>query len=105
MAEPQQADDNLRIARVVDFRIPLWGLLTGGGAVLWALVNMYFTLNQLVKDVNDMQINVKAGSSQVTTVAGEIAILRFRVENLEAEKRAAAAQQEYQPAPQRRVKP
>jgi hypothetical protein len=30
---------------------------------------------------------VKAGNTQATTVAGEIALLRFRIENLEAQQR------------------
>ena len=33
------------------------------------------------------QITVKAGNGQVVTIAGEIALLRYRVENLEADKR------------------
>lgn len=53
-------------------------------AVGWALVSMWFSVNQLVRDVADLQITVKAGNTQATTVAGEIALLRFRVENLEA---------------------
>ena len=54
----------------------------GGG-----LVTMYFDVKQLVRDVGDLQITVKAGNSQATTIAGEIALLRYRVENLEADKR------------------
>ena len=49
---------------------------------------MWFMVNQLTKDVSDLQITVKAGNGQAVTVAGEIALLRFRVENLESERRA-----------------
>ncbi len=78
---------------MVDLRIPLWGLLCGCTVVGWGLISMWFMVNQLVKDVGELQITVKAGGSQATTIAGEMAILRFRVENLEGDKRAAAAVQ------------
>lgn len=55
----------------------------------WGLVSMWFNVNQLVRDVTDLQITVKAGNTQATTVAGEMAILRFRVETLESEARVA----------------
>lgn len=85
MIEQQQ---EAKVTRVIDFRIPLPWLLGVGMAVGWALVSMYFSVNQLVRDVADLQITVKAGNGQAITVAGELALLRFRVENLEAEKRA-----------------
>ncbi|GAD20975.1 hypothetical protein [Acidovorax sp. MR-S7] len=84
MSEQEQGQ---RITRVIDFRIPLPWLLGIGMAVGWALVSMWFSVNQLVRDVADLQITVKAGNTQATTVAGEIALLRFRVENLEAANR------------------
>lgn len=80
-------DQPLKVTRVIDFRIPLPWLLSGLIVVGWALVSMWFSLNQLVRDVADLQITVKAGNGQAVTIAGEIALLRYRVENLEAEKR------------------
>lgn len=84
MADDQQ---ELKVTRVIDFRIPLPWLLSGLIVVGWALVSMWFSLNQLVRDVADLQITVKAGNGQAVTIAGEIALLRYRVENLEADKR------------------
>lgn len=81
----QQPD--LKVTRVIDFRIPLPWLLSGLAMVAFTMISMYFSVNQLVRDVADLQITVKAGNSQATTVAGDIALLRFRIENLEAEKR------------------
>jgi len=40
--------------------------------------------------LKDMKISINAGNNQAMTLAGEIAILKFRIENLEAEKRSAA---------------
>lgn len=85
MTQEQQPD--LKVTRVIDFRIPLPWLLSGLVVVGWALVSMWFSVNQLVRDVGDLQITVKAGNSQATTISGEIALLRYRVENLEADKR------------------
>ena len=82
-----EEDQPLKVTRVIDFRIPLPWLLSGLIVVGWALVSMWFSLNQLVRDVGDLQITVKAGNGQAVTIAGEIALLRYRVENLEADKR------------------
>lgn len=87
MTQEQQPD--LKVTRVIDFRIPLPWLLSGLVVVGWALVSMWFMVNQLVRDVGDLQITVKAGNSHATTVSGDIALLRYRVENLEADKRMA----------------
>lgn len=73
-----------RIHRVIDLRIPLPYLLSAVVGLLWALISMYFSVNQLVRDVGDLQITVKSGNSQSATLAGELAILRWRVDSLEA---------------------
>lgn len=75
------------VSRVIDFRIPLPYLISGFSALAFTLVSMYFSLNQLLRDVGDLQITVKAGNTQAVTLAGEQALLRFRLENLESEIR------------------
>ncbi len=87
-AESQNANDvPERITRIVDFRIPLPWLLSGAIVVLWALISMYFELKQVSNNVSELQITVKSGNSQAVTLAGEQALLRYRVENLEAAQR------------------
>lgn len=84
------SDDNQQeqhVSRVIDFRIPLPWLLGVMGVVGWGLVSMWFMVNQLTRDVSDLQITVKAGNGQAVTVAGELALLRYRVENIEADRR------------------
>lgn len=84
------SDDNQqeqRVSRVIDFRIPLPWLLGVMGVVGWGLVSMWFMVKQLTRDVSDLQITVKAGNGQAVTVAGELALLRYRVENIEADRR------------------
>lgn len=84
MADESSAD---RVSRIVDVRIPLWGLICALGAGAFFIVSMYFTTNQTARDVSELQLTVKAGNTQVTTLAGEQALLRFRMENLEGEIR------------------
>ena len=85
MSDEQNPD--IRISRVIDFRIPLPWLLSGLIVVLWALISMYFALNQLVREMGDLQITVKAGNTSSATLSGEQVLLRFRLENVESEMR------------------
>ena len=85
-----QSQETQRVTRVIDFRIPLPWLLGGLMTIARGLVSMWFMVNQLVRDVADLQITVKAGNSQAVTLAGELALLRFRIENLEADRRTSA---------------
>jgi fumarate reductase subunit D len=81
----------LRVSRMIDFKIPLWSILSAFFFLALLIGGMYFQLNRLSEDMADLKITVKAGNTSTTTVQGELAILRFRVETLEAERRAAAA--------------
>jgi hypothetical protein len=51
---------------------------------------MYFKLGQLGEDMTDLKIAVKSGNSATATVQGELAIMKFRIDNLEAEKRGGS---------------
>ena len=69
--------------RIVDLKIPLTWLLGVAGFLGWALISMYFSLNQLVTTVTDLQITVKSGNNSVAAVAGELALQKFRLQNVE----------------------
>jgi hypothetical protein len=92
MTQETQPGELPRVARFVDLRIPLWGLLCCGAAAAYFIIGTWFTSNQTSKDVSELQITVKAGNQQVTTLAGEQALLRFRMDNLDSEIRALKAQ-------------
>lgn len=92
MGNDTQPGELPRVARFVDLRIPLWGLLCCGAAAAYFIIGTWFTSNQTSKDVSELQITVKAGNQQVTTLAGEQALLRFRMDNLDGEIRALKAQ-------------
>lgn len=82
-----------RITRVIDFRIPLPYLLSGVAMIGWALISMWFSVSQLVKTVDELQITVKSGNGSVVAVAGELALLKFRLTNTEdAVKRVSEKQ-------------
>lgn len=92
MQEPNNEPPE-RITRVIDFRIPLPYLLTGVATIGWALISMWFSVSQLVKTVDDLQITVKSGNGSVVAVAGELALLKFRLTNTEdAVKRVSEKQ-------------
>jgi len=86
--ESRPGDLGPRITRVIDMKLPLNWLLTVAFSLALLIGGMYFKLGQLGEDMTDLKITVKAGNSQATTLQGEIAILKFRIENLESDKRA-----------------
>ena len=88
---PMNQDEDPTFSRFVDLRIPLWGLICAFAAAAYFIVGTWFTAGQTAKDVNELQITVKAGNQQVTTLSGEQALLRFRMENIEGEIRALKA--------------
>lgn len=84
--------DSAQLSRFVDLRVPLWGLVCASCGAAFFIISIYFSNMKLVDDVAEMKIAVKAGNQQVTTLAGEQALLRFRMENIEGEMRALKAQ-------------
>lgn len=90
MHQDTQPGDLPRITRVIDMKLPLNWLLTVAFSLALLIGGMYFKLGQLGEDMTDLKIAVKAGNGTAATIQGELAILKFRIENLEAEKRSAA---------------
>lgn len=82
------------ITRLIDFKIPLHWLLVTITGLGWALVSMWFSLNQLVASVTELQVDVKAGNGSTTLILSKIALLEFRVGTLEAESARKAAKKE-----------
>lgn len=82
--ESDQADDDQpRLTRMVDMRMPMHWMLGVAGGVGWALVSMYFAVGQLVTQMTELQIAVKSGNGSVTAIAGKQALIEFRMENVE----------------------
>lgn len=89
MSQDTQPGDLPRLSKVIDMKLPLTWLLGVAFMVAGSFVTMYFQIGQLREDMTDLKITVKAGNNQASTVQGEIAILRFRVETLESDKRSS----------------
>lgn len=94
MTQEATEDSNQRVTRVIDFRIPLPWLLSGIGVIGWALISTYFSVAQLVKTVDELQITVKSGNGSVVAVAGELALLKFRLTNAEDSVKRIADKQD-----------
>lgn len=78
-------DDGMRLPRVkIDLSIPVWGLATGGVVVVWGLVSMYFTLQDVSGKVSDLQATVRASNTATIQLASDQALLKYRVEKLES---------------------
>lgn len=80
----QEPTTGERVTRIVEFKIRLEWLLVVSGSLAFTLANMYFSLNVLVKTVTDLQIDVKAGNNSIVAVAGELALLKYRLTNAES---------------------
>ncbi len=80
-------ESQARLPRViVDLKIPLWGVGSAAGVLLWGLVSMYFTLQDVSSKVGELQVSVKASNASTIQLASDQALLKYRVEKLEAEK-------------------
>jgi hypothetical protein len=89
-SQDTQPGELARITRVIDMKIPLTWLIGGAFSFACIFAGMYFKLGQLGEDMTDLKITVKAGNGTAATIQGELAIMKFRIENLEAAKRDAA---------------
>lgn len=88
---PEQAPpEAIALMRMVDFRIPLPWLLGGFIFGIALLIGMYYKVQQMGESLQELQVTVKAGNLQAATVAGELALLKYRVEALESANRQAA---------------
>lgn len=88
MTTQKQTQNTLQhLSRMVDLKIPLAYLLTASAAATWALVNMHFTVKQLAINMQEVQITIKTGNQQAAIDSGELALIKYRVDTLEAAKR------------------
>lgn len=85
---PQQDEGGVQLPRVtIDLKVPLWSLVSAAAVVVVGLVGMYYRLDQVGRDVNEMQITMKANNATTIQFAQELALQKFRIEKLEEQKR------------------
>lgn len=88
MAHDTQPGELPRLSKIIDLKLPLTWLLTIAASFALLIGGMYVKLGQLGEDMTDLKISVKAGNGQAATIQGELAILKFRIENIEADRRS-----------------
>lgn len=84
------------VPRFVDARVSLTWLLSAAAVIVSGGFGLYHqigsqgeTLKDVKDQLKDLKIAFNAGNSQAATIQGEIAILKFRLENLESERKAS----------------
>jgi hypothetical protein len=70
----------------VDFKIPLWGLMTAFGLACLLIAGLYFKVEGLTVVMQELQITAKAGNAALVSVASENAMQNFRLGAIEAEQ-------------------
>lgn len=80
-----QPEAQVKLPRVtIDLKVPLWGLVTAGTVLVWAMVSMYFELASVSKTVLAMQSDLKANNAATLQYQREQDLIKYRLEKLEA---------------------
>ena len=79
--------------RIIDTKLPLSWLIGTAGTVVISLTIMYANVNRLIVEVNELQSTMTTWSAQNSQISREVAVLQWRVENFEADKRRAESAQ------------
>lgn len=86
-------DRSRRPQKVIDMKLPLPWLIGTAASIIGAFTLLYNNVDRLVRDVNELQATVRAGNVQSSATAGEIALLKYRVESIESSMKRAAESQ------------
>ena len=79
--------------RIIDTKLPLSWLIGTAGTIVISLTIMYANVNRLIVEVNELQSTMTTWSAQNSQISREVAVLQWRVENFEADKRRAETAQ------------
>lgn len=95
MDRDTQPGDLPRLSKVIDLKLPLTWLIgvasmiiVGGFGLYQQVGSQSETLKEMKDQLKDLRITVNAGNGQTATIQGELAILKFRIENIEADRRS-----------------
>lgn len=84
MNDEYEGEDRRKpVSKLIDTRMPLVWLLSTGFSFAVLLFGIYFNVQRLSEDVAELKASTKAGNTQATTLAGEVAIIKWRMDNLE----------------------
>lgn len=80
-----------QVTRMIDMRIPLVWLMTGAFTVAGILAGMYYTLQQVQHDMQEMKVILKSGDAQGRLLEKELEVQKFRIGSIEQELAALKA--------------
>lgn len=87
-SRPLDPSEDGKPTRIIDMKIPLPWLIAVAAAIVSAFVSVTFSVDRMREDMTELKVTHKALLAQFSSVAGDVALLKFRVETLEADKRA-----------------
>lgn len=68
---------------IIDTRIPIVWFLSIAVPILWAAVQLYFTVGQLKETVVDLRATVHLLSTSNANAQKELAVMSYRIGNIE----------------------
>ena len=74
---PQQA------TRIFEMKLPITWLITISLPILWAAVQLYFTVGMLKETVSELNTTVRVLAQSTTDTQKEISLQGYRITNLE----------------------
>lgn len=87
MADQDHQGQDAR-SRIIDMKLPLSWLVGSAVAIVMAFAYVSFAVDRMREDMTEVKATLKAWNDRISSTTAEVALLRFRVETLEADKRA-----------------
>lgn len=100
--EQEQEPKGMKLARVIDFRVPLHWLLSSAACLLWVLIGMYFALGSVTRELAEIKLALKVNDVASVTAAGDLALLKYRLAAIESELSGLKAAQQQRAQQQER---
>lgn len=85
--DPDPARGGSGLSRVVDMKIPLWGVLGSLGAFAIMISTLWFTVQNQGIVLKEIQVALREGSSSNTAADRELARMALQIEQLKEEVR------------------
>lgn len=73
--------------RIFEMKLPITWLITISVPILWAAIQLYFTVGVLKDTVTELRSTVSILSKTATDTQKDMSLLGYRVDNLEKELR------------------
>jgi hypothetical protein len=85
------------LAKSMDFKIPVWGVLCLFAALAYWLISMDMQQKQILQSMAKIEAAVQTGNNQTLANTGELAIMKFRMEKVEADHARMLSAPVYKP--------